>query len=89
MVVFASPGRSLSNSLALAEELHGYGVRVLLVQNGCTRELDEQEIQPIVWDEFLSPILDVIPTQLYAEALARYLGQRSGFRYLSKVATKL
>ena len=89
VIVFASPGQSYAMSLALAEDLQAYGARVLLVQSGQTRRIGEPETNPFVWDEFLSTILDVIPSQLYAEALARHLGLQPGFRYLTKVVSKL
>jgi hypothetical protein len=34
-------------------------------------------------------MLDVIPAQIFAEALARKLGVGPGFRYIGKVVTRL
>jgi hypothetical protein len=47
--------------------------------------MDSVELQ----NEFLTPMLDVIPAQLYAEALAAELGVPPGFRYLSKVVKQV
>jgi glucosamine--fructose-6-phosphate aminotransferase (isomerizing) len=88
VVVFAAPGRSSDSARALAAELHEYGARTLLVENGRTRRLDEPA-EPASVDEFLSPLLDVIPAQLFADALATRLGIAPEFRYISKVTTRL
>jgi glucosamine--fructose-6-phosphate aminotransferase (isomerizing) len=74
VVLFAPPGPTRASALALAEELSGYGARLLLVENGALRSLDEPATQAGAVDEFLSPILDIIPIQIYTEALARKLG---------------
>ncbi len=88
-VVFAAPGRTFAPSVALAAELEQYRACVLIVSNGETFELSASLERNVAWDEFLSPLLDVIPAQLFVEALARELGITPGFRYISKVATKL
>lgn len=75
VVIFTATGRTTPSALALADELHGYGVKVLVCQ---------QE-----GDEFLAPFLNVIPAQLFAEAYARQRGVNLGFRYLSKVVKRL
>jgi fructoselysine-6-P-deglycase FrlB-like protein len=59
-----------------------------MVTNGETRDVSEELDQSDV-DEFLSPILDVVPAQLFVEALARERGVPPGFRYISKVIMKL
>ncbi len=74
-VVFAPPGATQASALALADELKSHGARVLVVN---------QEN-----DEFLAPVLDVIPGQLFAEAFARHRGIKLGFRYITKVVTQL
>jgi glucosamine--fructose-6-phosphate aminotransferase (isomerizing) len=88
VVVFAAPGRSSDSARALAAELQEYGARTLLVENGRTRRLDEPA-EPARVDEFLSPLLDVIPAQLFADALATRFGIAPEFRYISKVTTRL
>jgi glutamine---fructose-6-phosphate transaminase (isomerizing) len=89
VVIFAGPGRAGDSAQALAAELHEYGARVLLVEHGRTREVGEPADPTAIVDEFLSPILDVIPAQLFADALARQIGVAPGFRYISKVVTRL
>jgi len=88
-VIFASPGRSSDSAIAIASELAGYGARVLIVEHGHTRSLDEAPTVAVEIDEFLAPLLDVIPAQIFADALARKLGVGPGFRYIGKVVTQL
>ncbi len=89
VVLFASPGPTHRSALALADELAGYGVRLLLVEQGVSRLPGEAARAPAPLDEFLSPILDVIPAQLFVDALARERGGPTGFRYISKVVSQL
>jgi fructoselysine-6-P-deglycase FrlB-like protein len=94
VVVFVAPGPALASGLALASQLQDYGARVLLVENGRTRLTTEAGATHLggarhFVDEFLSPILDIIPAQIYVDALARRLGVVPGFRYISKVVTQL
>jgi glucosamine--fructose-6-phosphate aminotransferase (isomerizing) len=88
-VIFAPPGRSSASATTLAADLSGYGARVLIVEHGHTRGLDEAAGASPEIDEFLAPMLDVIPAQIFAEALARKLGVGPGFRYIGKVVTRL
>jgi glutamine---fructose-6-phosphate transaminase (isomerizing) len=88
VVVFAA-GAAGDSARALAAELHEHGARVLLVEHGRTRSLDEPAGPPLEFDEFLAPILDVIPAQVFAEALARERGVEPKFRYIGKVVTQL
>lgn len=88
-VIFASPGRSSASAIALAGDLAGYGARVLIVEHGRARSLDEDAAAALGIDEFLAPLLDVIPAQIFADALARKLGVGPGFRYIGKVVTRL
>jgi fructoselysine-6-P-deglycase FrlB-like protein len=89
VVLFAPPGRSSDSAIALAGELAGYGARVLLVEHGRTRSLAEESAVELGIDEFLAPLLDVIPAQIFADALAHKLGVGPGFRYIGKVVTRL
>jgi glucosamine--fructose-6-phosphate aminotransferase (isomerizing) len=89
VVLFAAPGQTAASSLDLANELSQYGARVLLVENGCLQELDEPISGEPAVDEFLSPILDIIPIQLYADGLAKERQIEPGFRYISKVVQRL
>ncbi len=89
MVVIAPPGRSQASALNLAEELSGYGARVLLLQNGSLFSMAEFKPGSDPVDEFLSPLLDIVPVQLYANALVEASGMTPGFRYISKVVRKI
>jgi glutamine---fructose-6-phosphate transaminase (isomerizing) len=89
VVIFAAPGPASDSAHALAAELGEYGARVLLVENGRTRGVGAPDDSTAPVDEFLSPILQVIPAQLFADALARRIGVAPGFRHISKVVTRL
>ena len=88
-MIFAPYGPGQRSALALADELARYGVSVLLVENGRLRSPGEMPAGNPLADEFLSPILDILPVQLCAEVLARESGQEPGFRYIQKVVTDL
>jgi glucosamine--fructose-6-phosphate aminotransferase (isomerizing) len=88
-LVFAAPGGTSESAIALARELQCYNVRVLLSENGLLRAPDESPARLEPLDEFLSPVLDILPVQLYTEALQRALGFEPGFRYIRKVVTQL
>jgi glucosamine--fructose-6-phosphate aminotransferase (isomerizing) len=88
-VVIAPPGATWASALGLARELAGYGAVVLVLQNG---QLFSPEGGPAAEDgvdEFLSPLLDIIPVQLYAQALVEARGITPGFRYISKVVKNI
>jgi glucosamine--fructose-6-phosphate aminotransferase (isomerizing) len=97
VVLFASPGPAYESTLRLAGELAGYGARVLIVDCGHTRTPDEpRAVIPAAGapgadaaHPCLTAIMDVLPAQLFAEAMARHLGIEHGFRYIAKVLTKL
>ena len=88
-VVFAPPGESQASAHWLAAELAGYDLKVLLVHNGVLLLPGETPPQADGVDEFLSPILDILPVQLFADALAKARGITPGFRYINKVVQKL
>lgn len=92
VVIFAAPGCSYESAQALAAELQGYGASVLLIAHGRARAIDGSDAgalgaSPI--DEFLAPMLDVVPAQLFADALADRLGVELGFRYLGKTVKRI
>jgi len=86
-MVFASPGPGAESANMLARELESYRARVLLVENGLLRAAGEAS-STFTTDEFLSPLLDILPVQLFTEALARARGW-DGFRHIDKVVTGL
>jgi glucosamine--fructose-6-phosphate aminotransferase (isomerizing) len=88
-VVFAASGPSGESARALAAELRQHGARVLIVEHGRARDHEEPEGAPSEFDEFLAPILDILPIQLFADALARQRGVEPKFRYIGKVVTQL
>lgn len=89
VVIFAGHGPGYASSLRLAGELEAYGVNVWLVENGQLRPASQPAAPDATVDEFLAPVLNVIPAQLYALALAEARGVREGFRFISKVVSQL
>jgi len=91
VVIFAPPGPSHASAHTLAQELAGYDVHVLLVEHGATYTPDETPtLAGTRADaEYLAPLLDVIPAQLFTHALAAHRGILPGFRYIAKVTTAL
>ena len=79
---------SVSSSVRLSSPRRTGSV-LLLVEHGRTRGLDEPAHVSPALDEFLAPILDIIPAQLFADALAREHGIAPAFRYIGKVVTRL
>jgi glucosamine--fructose-6-phosphate aminotransferase (isomerizing) len=84
-IIFGAGGKTGASAWALADELRRYEARVLLVSG---HTIIGAQASPKV-DDLLSPMLDVIPAQLFAEALARHLNVPPGFRHISKVVTRL
>jgi glucosamine--fructose-6-phosphate aminotransferase (isomerizing) len=89
VVIFAAPGPAQRSSQDLAAELADYGARALLVEHGRVRRPDEPAARPLVADEFLAPLLDILPMQLLADGLPAQLGFAPGFRHIAKVVTRL
>jgi glucosamine--fructose-6-phosphate aminotransferase (isomerizing) len=90
VVIFAPPGRSRVSALAMSADLADYGASVLIVEHGRGRGTGEPAgVSEAGIDEFLAPMLDVIPAQLFADALARKLQVGPGFRHIGKVTSQL
>jgi glucosamine--fructose-6-phosphate aminotransferase (isomerizing) len=89
VVMFAAAGWAGESARTLAAELREHGARVLLVECGRTRDLGESTAASYEFDEFLAPILDIIPAQLFADALAHERGIEPKFRYIGKVVAQL
>jgi fructoselysine-6-P-deglycase FrlB-like protein len=89
VVLFAAPGPGYASTCALAEELRGYGATVLIVEHGRSRAVGERAPAPLVGDEFLAPLLDIVPVQLFTAALAVARGAGTSFRHISKVVTQI
>lgn len=89
VILFTPPGKTRASAVALGKELAGYGAAVQRIENGQVLGLDEPAEQANPVDEYLSPILDMLPIQWFAEAAARKRLDVPGFRYLTKVVSKL
>lgn len=88
-VIFAGRGPARVSAVALAAELRAYGASVLLIEDGRVLGESDSRAPASPVDEFLMPILDIIPVQLFAEGLARHLGVAPGFQHIAKVVTRL
>ena len=89
VVVIAPPGKTHPLAMAMAKELAEYGAKILLIENGQLRGLEEHIPPAPDVDEFLSPLLDILPVQIAADGLARSSGNEPGFRFISKVVRQL
>jgi glucosamine--fructose-6-phosphate aminotransferase (isomerizing) len=89
VVVFAAPGPAYDSSCQLAQELQRYGASVLLVEHGHTRLATEPGPGDHLVEPELAPVLDIVPIQIFVEALARKRGLAPGFRYIEKVVTHI
>jgi glutamine---fructose-6-phosphate transaminase (isomerizing) len=85
VVIFNAQGQTSRSAQVLSKDLAAIGAKVLLVENGETYPSTPNRSA----DEFLSPLLDIIPVQLFADEIAIRLNVTSGFRYISKVVTRL
>jgi len=88
VMIFAPPGVSAASTHDLAREVATYGARVRIVAHGNTYGVTDVPLADNR-DEWLSPLRDVIPAQLFVHALATYRAVPPGFRYISKVTTRL
>ena len=89
VVIFTAPGPGQASAMDLAAELDGYGAKVRIVQQGFTSSLDGEIDPGEPVDEFLSPVLDILPIQLLTQHLAENRGIEPGFRYIRKVVRKI
>jgi glutamine---fructose-6-phosphate transaminase (isomerizing) len=84
IVVYGEGGSTRASVRGLVDELRGYGASVLSVVNGTISDGSAGQS-----DDFLAPLLDVIPAQLFAEYMARHFNIEPGFRYIQKVVRQL
>lgn len=86
VVILGARGITDTSTENLVSDLRSYGATVVPIIEG-------QSIQPQKtdrdFDEMLSPLLDILPTQLFSEAMARHLGITPGFRHIHKVVQRL
>jgi glucosamine--fructose-6-phosphate aminotransferase (isomerizing) len=87
IVLFTAPGSSYPSTYRLAQELQSYGASVLLVEHGRTWLPDEPAPETLGLDENLTPLVDVLPVQLFIEALACERGIVPGFRHIEKIVS--
>ncbi len=89
VLLFAAPGPAYASTLRLGAELQGYGARVLVITHGVLRTISDSPVSNLEIDEFLAPLLDIVPMQLFADALAGARGVPPGVRYIGKVIEKI
>ena len=80
-VVFGAGGRTSTSTRGLISELESYGARTLTISGG--------QFGSDPADDFLAPLLDVIPAQFFAEFMAQHRKIEPGFRYIQKVVRRL
>jgi glutamine---fructose-6-phosphate transaminase (isomerizing) len=88
VIVFSTPGKTQESSLTLASDLSEMGARVLRIEQGRILEPGQPSTSTGL-DEFLSPVLDILPIQFFADVLALRMNIPFGFRYISKVVRQL
>jgi fructoselysine-6-P-deglycase FrlB-like protein len=86
-VLFAAPGRAFEATERLAEELRRDGAAVMLVEGGYGRTPGEP--RPEADRVALAPLVNVVPVQLFVEALARARGLPGQFRRITKVVKQV
>lgn len=84
VVMLGAGGITDTSTENLASELRSYGATLISVVEGQPSTTGARD-----FDEMLSPLLDIIPAQLFAEAMARHLGVTPGFRHIRKVVQRL
>src|SRR5690606_31311816 len=89
VVIYGAGGVTGASAQALANELRSYGARVMSIIEGKLVSGDDRSAVQREFDEMLGVFLDVIPAQLFAEAMAHHLGIAPGFRHISKVVQRL
>lgn len=88
-VIFGLGGSTRESAWALAAQIREQGAQVTLILDGRVRAFEQADAGMAAFGDFLSPLLDVVPMQVFAERLAREGQARPGFRYISKVVTQL
>ena len=81
-VLFASEGRTLEQSLKMAEDIAGFGGRVWLITNShdAAQHVTDNILPVYVdeQDEFLFSILSIVPLQLFIDEYAKRHGFEAG-----------
>jgi glucosamine--fructose-6-phosphate aminotransferase (isomerizing) len=87
VVMLGAGGATARSTADLAAELAAYGTTVLAVSEG---QIVRSDLPPERhFSELLSPLLDVVPMQVFAETLARSLGLQPEFRRIAKVVRNI
>lgn len=87
VVVLGSGGVTARSTADLSAELAAYGTTVLAVSEGQVVHPARPPVRH--FGELLSPLLDVVPMQVFAETLARTLGLEPQFRRIAKVVRSI
>ena len=87
VVVLGSGGATARSTADLSAELAAYGTAVVAVSEGRIVRPDRPPARH--FGELLSPLLDVVPMQVFAETLARTLGLEPEFRRIAKVVRSI
>src|SRR5690606_29158687 len=87
VVVLGAGGATGRSTAALAAELAAYRTTVLAVSEGQVVAPDAPAERH--FRELLSPLLDVVPMQVFAKTLAQKLGLEPEFRRIAKVVRNI
>ena len=89
-ILFAPRGETFDQSIKMAEDIAGFGGKVLLI-TGEKPKVQVDNIMPVLideQDEFLFSILGILPVQLYIDSYAKSRGFEAGsFARGAKVTT--
>lgn len=79
-IIFASKGKTFSQSLKMATDISGFGGKVLLITNEETRLSDKNILQVFIDepDEYLFSIQSIIPVQLFIDYYVKARGFEAG-----------
>jgi glucosamine--fructose-6-phosphate aminotransferase (isomerizing) len=79
-ILFASKGKTFSQSINMAREIAHFGGRVLLLTNDETQLINENILKVYIneQDQFLFTILSIIPVQLFIDSYAKARGFEAG-----------
>ena len=79
-ILFASPGKTYAQSIKMAEDIAGFGGKLLLISNAKITGPVEN-IMPLFIDEadeFLFSILGIVPVQIFIDSYAKWKGFEAG-----------
>jgi glutamine---fructose-6-phosphate transaminase (isomerizing) len=79
-ILFAAEGKTISQSIKMAEDISGFGGKVLLITNRKLRNNNKNIMQIFIDepDEYLFSVLGIVPVQLFVDSYAKSKGSEAG-----------